>query len=266
MGVLSRTFRVAVLALALLAATTSCTVRPVGGPAISASALESHVGRMVSEVAPADSAAVARRARYAADRLGSAGVQPIFQGSFYKRAGMADRASGMREIDPSRSHIVGYVAGRDARVSRNLVLVTAGLESPAMAAVLEVARTLVVAGRTAIEPGATVGIALWRPGDYGAAGPRDFVASPPWALHAVSGVVHIALDGGEHGAMQAVWEGAGIPFEVVTPPSSALLTGAHEHPDAQVTRLYQLAHAALARVTLAASVDHIRARHRTSVL
>ena len=203
--------------LALLLLITGCRAAPVPDTALSTSAIERHLDRLSTGQSPLDSLAAARRAEYASARLGAAGVQPVARGSFYVRHGPQAHGPAGASPDPSRSHIVGYISGRNPRYRSELVLVTGDLDRPAAAAILEAARLLVHEASMYIVPEASVGFALWSPPNTGSAGVADFLGRPTWALDGIRSVIHVATDMGGLEDQRALWAQAGIPFLVVLP-------------------------------------------------
>jgi hypothetical protein len=202
-----------ILALPVLLAACGGTAPPPAGE-LSTGAVASHLSRLVGAVAPGDSLAAARRTLYAADRLRQSGLQPAFPPSFLLAQGAAPEG-----VNPAAAHVLGYVAGRNPRYAPELVLLTADLDSPAGAALLETARRLAADARDAIRPEATVGVLLLGPPHTGLAGVESFLRRPPWALEGISRVLVVASDTARARVEVERWAGEGLVAEAIALPA-----------------------------------------------
>jgi hypothetical protein len=225
---------------------SGCSPAPTADTELSTSGLARHLNRLAVDTTPADTLAAARRAQHAAVSLAEAGLQPAIHPSFLVTQRGTPHPAGVLP-DPARSHVLGYVPGRNPRYAAELVLVTADIDRLAAAALLEVARLLAAEARTHIVPDATVGFLLFAPPHTDVAGVNDFLSRPTWSLAAIHRVIHVTTRSEEAPALASAWARAGIPMEVVTPI-------AIEVPDArregaiQVATAYRLVQDTLHRV------------------
>lgn len=141
--------------------------------------------------APAlDSLSAARRTRFAARRMEEAGLMPALASGFAVSFA-TERGS---EPNPTRAHVLGYVPGRDPSFYGELVVVTANLDAPGAAAVLETARRLALEALDTQVPRRSVLFALWTPPHTSEAGLSDYLAHPTWALDGIEHAIVVAAD------------------------------------------------------------------------
>jgi hypothetical protein len=255
---------VAITVLVSVVGVGGCGPPPMPEPGISTARLSTHLSRLAVD-GGGDQAAALRRVHYAADRMEAANLQPArwesylipFGDSVSQLPGWAGAASSF--------HVMGYLAGRNANVSSEMVLLSSDLESPGAAAALEAVRALEVEALRGLVPEATVGVILWGPSRSAVDGARDFLASPPWALEAVSSVLHVALDTVGVGAVRRVWEDAGVPFEVVGALGATAAAQVLSRPLSVDAAVYRLAHATYAATRRAASEEIVEAGRSTSL-
>ena len=238
------------LLAALAAAGCSAPVRPGAADApISAERLRSDLAQLATPLAPTDSAAAARRARYASGRLRGLGLQPALHGSFLVYPTPATLRV-RRGADVARAHALGYLPGRNPLHAQRLVLVAAELGTPAAAAVVSALGPLAEEARFKTVPERTVGVALWAPPS--ADGTRDFLTHPTWALEGIDRVVLVEAAPGAAEASRRLFEGAGLSVEVVVGAGEAV--GGEAPATRRLAQALQLAEAVYSRVR-AASVE-----------
>lgn len=107
--------------------------------------------------------------------------------------------------------VAGFVPGRTPLARDTLVVVAAGIDSPAAVPLIEAGRRLVdAADEVGAEPGRSVLVALWGEGRAPGAGLADVLAFPLWPREAVRAVF---VAGANAGGLPA--EAAGIPVEAL---------------------------------------------------
>lgn len=188
---------------------------------------------------------MARRAAYAAERLHAAQVQPVLRDAFVVP----------HPLGREPAYVLGYIAGRNPRVSSRIVLLAADLQGPAAAGTLEAARLLGAEAPYTLIPERTVGVALWAaPSERGV---QAFLARPPWALGAIERVLIVTADTLQSEPLRARWEAAGVPTEWVTPGVPVPSPEAGRASTAELALAYRLAEAAYltARATAATSLS-----------
>ncbi len=246
-----------VLLAGLTAAGCSAPVRPSEAEAtISAERLGRDLSQLTPVVAPGDSTAGARRARFAAARLRGLGLQPALHGSFltYPASGLTYPASGEAPVgnaEAARSNVLAYLPGRNPIHASRLVLVAAELGTPAAPAVLGALGPLTEEARFTTVPERTVGVALWAP--PGADGVRDFLSNPTWALDGIERVLLVAAEPARAEPSRRLFEAAGLTVEVVGGGEVEPADAAAATPTRRLARALRLSEVVYAR-TRAASV------------
>ncbi len=255
-----RTLSPVCLSLAALLLVAACgSPRGVDRP-LSTATVAAHMNRLISAEGLPDRESTARKVAYAVDRLREAGLQPALTESFLVHVEGDDvgslRQRFLRRASGDVGHVVGYVTGRDATVVDRLVLLTADLNSPGGAAVLEAARLLAAEARWGPHPRASIGVALWSPPRTGATGASDFLQRPTWSLDAIERVLVVTHDTTGVATTRARWAEAGIPMEVISTDSPRRIDGSGPLP---VGAAFQLAEASILAARRAADVPTRRA-------